>query len=104
MKALTGIIFGINLNFSQPCKGGNVCRGQPRDTSRDMECEKEKERECADKSEKRGRLEQRNKCNLDKRTLLMGLQAHRFGNGSENVSVYRNENEWEKKSVFTLIY
>lgn len=46
-----GIIFGINLNFSQPHKGGGrVQRGQPRDKEGDTECQRGRTRESKEKS------------------------------------------------------
>lgn len=50
-----GIIFGINLNFSQPHMGWGgvgrgVHRGQPRDKEGDTECQRGRTRESKEKS------------------------------------------------------
>lgn len=52
-----------------------MCIGQPKDKEGDVECERAK------KKEKRGKWKRRlgeNKCNMDKRALLIGLWTHRF--------------------------
>lgn len=97
VKPAMGIIFCINLNFSQPCEG-KMFTGVSQGTQRgDTKCWRGSRRERTEESGREGDQGE-NKCNTDKRALLIGLWVHRFRYiiGSKKgvkMSEYRNEKE-----------
>ena len=77
MRPTLAIIFGINLNFSQPCQEKMWTRVSQGTRERERERETERKRE----REKGGKLEGeiRRKINVTwTRAVLIGLSAHRF--------------------------